>query len=466
MKSVNTKELVRKAFIRDGKSKRQIARELNLHRDTVTRLLKMEASEIPRFQRQSWTSPVIGTFVPIIETWLALDEQAPRKQRHTAKRIFDRLRDEYGYPGSERTVRDAVAKLRKKPQEVFLPLAFKPGEMAQADWIEDMRVIIAGVLCEVQVLTLVLNYSGSVYCEAFPNMRQEAFFQGHANAFEFWGGVPQSVTYDNLKSAVQKILQGKNRVENDRFTAFRSAYLFESRFCRPAKGSDKGRVENMVKFTERNFLTPIPQVDSLAELNGLLRQRCRDYLNHTQSRQTETVGARLESEKAHFLALPTHPPECCRIIPVKADKSALVQFETNRYSVPSEAAHKTLWLKAFVDRVEITDAEKTIAQHSRLNGKFQESIRFEHYRKILDRKPGAVEHFRGNSQPLPLRRRPEGSSPYPSVTVQPPDLTKYSQLLRSLHYDPAAGAFTGHPPQEAAPSQHPSPIPQAGLAGR
>lgn len=468
LKSVYLQEAIRKAKFKDEKSNRQIALELGISRNTVRKIVTQARVTVPEYKRSKpIQAPVMGSFIPVIEAWLEADRRAPRKQQHTSKRIYDRLVEEYQFQGSERRVREVVAALREKPKEAYLPLAFEPGEMAQVDWIEDLRVMIAGRLCKVQVLNLVLNYSGSVYCEAFEHARQEAFFQGQRNAFEFWGGVPGTVTYDNLKSAVQKILEGRNREENTRFVAFRSAYLFDSRFCNPARGNEKGRVENMVKFVQRNLFTPIPQVDSLAELNALLRERCTAYLSHTQARQAEPVGERLQAEQDHFLPLPQFPPECCRIEPVKVSKTSLVQFETNRYSVPSEYAYQTLHLKAFVDRIEITDREKTIAVHSRISGKFQESIRFEHYAKLLERKPGGQQHLKAkDKQPLPARGLKPEPSPYPQVHVQAPNLTQYSKLLRSIQYDPTTGTFTGNPSQETTSSQYAQAVPQTGVSSR
>lgn len=434
MKDARMKEIVRKACLRDGQSKRGIARTLGISRNTVRKLLKEPG--IPAYHLQEAKSkPVMGRFIPIIEAWLQQDQEAPRKQRHTARRIYERLVEEHDFPGSERRVREIVAQLKKKPRESYLPLAFAPGEMAQVDWVE-IWVTLNGKLQKLYVFVLTLNFSGGIYVEAFDCMVQEAFFQGHHHAFFFFGGVPYTLTYDNLKTAVQKILEGRNRIETERFVAFRSAWLFDSRFCNPAKGNEKGRVENMAKFIERNFFTPVPQVDSLEELNALLRQRCLNYQTRTQARQTQTVGERLNQEKPTFIPLPQYPPECCRMVPVKADKSALVQFETNRYSVPCEYAYHTLWLKAFVDRVEITNTEKTLAVHTRLKGRNQESIRFDHYRKLLERKPGGYAHLRAmDKEPLP----PQSSEPperpaYPQVTVQAPDVTIYRQL-RSSHYD-------------------------------
>lgn len=430
-----TKELVRKAYHRDGKSQRQIARELGLHRDTVRKLLAKDAEEIPHYkQREKKHRPVLGPYVAIIDQWLQEDEQAPRKQRHTAKRIFERLKDEYGFEGGYSTVKDYLVQVRKKPVQVYLPLAFQPGEMGQVDW-GTVEAVIAAVRQKLQLFTLVLNYSGAHYVQAFDRQNQESFFEGHANAFVFFGGVPRTLTYDNLKSAVNRILQGKAREENERFVAFRSAWLFESRFCNPAKGNEKGRVENMVKYAERNYFTPLPVFGSLDELNAWLRERCLAYQQTCQARQRETVSERLALEKPHLLTLPAHLPQCYRILPVNADKSALVQFETNRYSVPSEYAYKSLWLKAFVGRIEITDEKEVLAVHTRLYGKYQESIRFEHYRKVLERKPGAKAHLRATHGVVDIAESRENKplSPYPTVTVHPPNIQQYALLLKEFH---------------------------------
>jgi hypothetical protein len=331
--------------------------------------------------------------------------------------------------------------------------------MAQVDWGE-VWVWLGGVYRKVYVFAMTLNYSGGIYVEAFEHMAQEAFFAGHAHAFAFFGGVPRTLTYDNLKTAVTRILQGRNRLENERFVAFRSAYLFDSRFCNPAKGNEKGRVENMVKFTEHNLFTPVPSVRSLDELNGLLKERCLKYQVHTQARQSQSVGERMDEERKHWLPLPAYPPECCRIVSVKADKSALVQFETNRYSVPSEYAYRILWLKAFVDRVDITDQERVIASHARLSGKYGESIRFEHYRKVLERKPGGLQHLRAtDKEPLPEKACRPGRVPFPQVTVHPPDLAKYRQL-RSIPYESVPES--GNASEKAAPAQYAQTLPQAG----
>jgi transposase len=243
LKDVYQQEAVRKACLRDGKSQRSVSRETGMARNTIRKLLK--ATEPPQYHlSKPRVRPVLQDYAPIILAWLEADLAAPRKQQHTAKRIFDRLVEEQGFPGSERSVRRYVAEVRETVREGHVPLAFEAGEMAQVDWIEKVTVKLAGQLCKVNVFGMVLNYSGGIYFEAFDCLKQEAFFQGHANALAFFGGVPRTLTYDNLKTAVTKVLKGKNRLGNERFVAFRSAYLFDSRFCNPGKGNEKGRVEN------------------------------------------------------------------------------------------------------------------------------------------------------------------------------------------------------------------------------
>jgi hypothetical protein len=325
--------------------------------------------------------------------------------------------------------------------------------MAQVDWA-DVTIQLAGVPRVIYLFGLTLNYSGGIYFEAFERCNQEAFFQGHAHAFSFLGGIPLTITYDNLKSAVQAILKGNKRTENEHFVAFRKAWLFESRFCNPAKGNEKGRVENMIKFAERNLFTPVPDVNSLAELNVLLKERCQAYQDRIQARHTETVGQRLHAELDYLLPLPQHPPQACSLVPVKADKSALVQFETNRYSVPAEYAYQALWLKVFVDRIEITNRELILATHTRLKGRYQEVIRFEHYRKILERKPGAQKHFR-SSDPvvLPLKSKEPGVAPLPKMTIQAPNMDVYSQLQGLINDVTTAHVTHGNVPEKTAFAQ-------------
>ena len=228
----------------------------------------------------------------------------PRKQRYTARKIYQELQKE-GYAGSEITVSRYVGQKRRASQakELFLPLEFDPGEDAQVDWGEAV-VEIAGERVAVQLFIMRLNYSHARFVMAFPFQKQEAFFEGHVQAFHFFGAVPKRITYDNLKTAVFRILTGRNRAEQVAFVALRSHYLFESRYCTPGQGHEKGGVESDVGFVQRNFMAPLPKVDSYDELNSVLRPACLRDQGRRVRGGAETVAEKLATEKPRLLELP------------------------------------------------------------------------------------------------------------------------------------------------------------------
>jgi transposase len=218
-------------------------------------------------------APKLGAYKAQIEALLAESERLPRKQRYTSGKIYQIIR-QAGYQGAESTVRYYVSQQRKalRRPPIYLPLVYDPGVDAQADWGE-ATVILDGEQVVVQLFIMRLCYSRKLFVMAFPTQRQEAFLLGHVRAFSHFGGVPQRISYDNLKTAVQHILQGRNRIEQTDFVRFRSHYLFESRFCTPAQGHEKGGVESAVGYSRRNFLTPVPAVADYDELNALLLGR-------------------------------------------------------------------------------------------------------------------------------------------------------------------------------------------------
>jgi len=216
-------------------------------------------------------------------------------------------------------------------------LEFDPGQDAQVDWGEAV-VELNGERVTVQVFVMRLNHSRARFCMAFPFQKQEAFFAGHIQAFHFFGGVPHRITYDNLKTAVYEILQGHNRREQRAFTAFRSHYLFDSYYCTPGQGHEKGGVESDVGFAQRNFLAPMPRVGSYAELNAHLRQCCLDDRQRVATGQTEPIGVRFERDRAAAIGLPEHRFDACIDQPGKVDKYQTVAFDSNRYSVPRSCA--------------------------------------------------------------------------------------------------------------------------------
>jgi transposase len=341
-------------------------------------------------------------FKEIIETWLEEDKSRPVKQRHTAARIYKRLVSEHQFTGSERTVRQYVSRLRHNYQELAIPLEFDPGTDAQCDWGESY-VYMAEKLIPVQVFCMKLSYSAKPFVMAFPTQRQEAFFEGHEQAFSWYQGVPQRVSYDNLTQAVQKVLRGRNRQEQQAFTAFRSHYLFDSHFAMPRHPQEQGRVESLVGYMRRNYFVPIPRVQSYEELNRMLLARLTEDDKRLVPEKEITINEAWEQEKKELIRLPRIPYRCCISRPVKASRYSLVSFDNNRYSVPVEYGIARLTLQAYVWRVEIACGDRIIAAHERHYGKGQDVCNIDHYLPLLIQRPGAFPY----AKPIRQWKMPE-----------------------------------------------------------
>jgi transposase len=390
MITVKQKEEIRRAFYVEGKSIRQIQRETGYHRKTIRKAL--EDGSVPQYpRRKGRSSPVLGPVKPIIDQWLSEDQGRPSKQRHTAKRIYERLTTEYGFRGAESTVRYYVGQCRKQRRsQVFIPLSYAPGQTAQVDFGQ-AQVIIAGERVTAHLFCLRLGYSKQPFVTAVPSQAQEAFFEGHVRAFEFLGGVPRELVYDNLRAAVKRILEGGDREEQATFIAFRSHYLFESRFCTPGQGHEKGLVEGLVGYARRNWFVPLPEHATWDGLNTYLLEKCRAEGQRQMSGMEGRIGEALARERAHLLPLPSRPYPCCTSRPARANGFGLVTFRTNRYSLPADHAHEALWLRAFVDRIEISNGQQTLAIHTRCYKKEQDILNPLHYLPLLEQRPGAWE---------------------------------------------------------------------------
>jgi hypothetical protein len=242
--------------------------------------------------------------------------------------------------------------------------------MAQVDFGE-AEVIISGEQLTAQIFCLRLCYSKQAFVMALPTQSQEAFFEGHVRAFDFLGGVPRQLVYDNLKTAVNEVL---NREEQVSFIAFRSHYLFESRFCNVAQAHEKGLVEGLVGYSRRNFLVPIPEEATWDDLKGYLWEKCKAEGSRRLRGMQTTIGEALDLEQQ-------------KLLPVQANGFGMVTFQTNRYSVPAHCAHEAIWLRAFSDRVEITNGRKILAVHTRCY-----ILNPLHYLPLLERRPGAWDH--------------------------------------------------------------------------
>lgn len=273
-----------------------------------------------------------------IDQILRTDVAAPPKQRHTARRIFQRLRNELpGFSGSERTVRGYVQRRRQhlgiEYREVFIAQTYNWGSEAQVDWYEAWAVL-SGERVKLQVFEMRSMASGAGYHRAYTNATQRAFLEAHQLAFAYLGGVSRTLRYGNLKSAVKRILRGHRREETTRFIAFRSHWRFQSEFCNPARGNEKGGVEGEGGYFRRNHWVPLPEAGSLDELNAYLEQCCRVDQNRVLAGRTETVGAAMLVEQAHLLPLATEPFDLAEISFPTVDGLRCVRVRTNRYSVP------------------------------------------------------------------------------------------------------------------------------------
>ena len=295
---------VRRAVLVDGRSQREVAREFGISRKTIQKMLRYAVP--PGYRRQQPVKrPTLGPWVGVIDAMQEEDTRRPAKQRHTAKRIFERLKEEHGFTGGYTIVKDYVRTATLRGREMFVPLTHPAGE-AQADFGEAL-VVIAGVERKAHYLAMDLPHSDDCFVVAFPAETTEAFLEGHVRAFAYFGGVPARILYDNTKIAVAKILGGEQRQRTRAFSELQSHYLFADKFGRPAKGNDKGKVEGLVGYARRNFMVPVPRVQSWDELNAHLEAQCRRRRSRRLRGQSETIGERFERGGRRCYRCPPRP---------------------------------------------------------------------------------------------------------------------------------------------------------------
>lgn len=388
MYAVEVYAAVRRFVFVEGHSRREAARVFGLSRETVAKMCRFSVP--PGYVRaQPPRKPKLDPFIPIIDAMLAGDRSAPAKQRHTAKRIWERLKAEHGFAGGYTVVKRYVREARASSRETFVPLVHPPGH-AQADFGEAVA-IVDGRRQKVHFFCLDVPQSDACFVKAYPRETTEAFLDGHVSAFAFFGGVPLSVLYDNTKLAVARITGDGKRERTRAFTALVSHYLFKDRFGRPGKGNDKGKVESLVKDVRRRCFVPVPRVPSIDALNADLFERCRARQSECVGRNPLAVGERLVADQAAFRALPAVPLEACEIRGARVSSTALVRYRDNDYSVPTAYGFRDVTVKGFVEEVVILNGAEAIARHRRSYGRGDLVFDPLHYLALLEQKPGALD---------------------------------------------------------------------------
>ena len=384
---------VRLAVVDEGLSHHEAGRRFGIDRRTVKKMLSYSAP--PGYRRtKPVRRPKLDGFTGIVDAILEADTdpEVPRKQRHTAHRIFERLRDEHGFSGGYTIVKDYVRSRRQSTREAFVPLHHPPGH-AQVDFGE-ATVEVGGRREKVAFFCLILPHSDVWFVKAYPRETTEAFLDGHVSAFAFLGGVPRSILYDNTTLAVARILGDGTRRRTQAFTHLQSHYLFRDRFGRPGKGNDKGKVEALVKTARRRFMVPIPKVHDLSVLNERLLARCLERLDALEA---GGQAAALLADLDALRDLPAVPFEACEHVPGQISSTALVRYRLVDYSAPAAHAHKKVMVKGYVDRVEIALGAEIVARHRRSYVRGDVVYDPLHYLSLLEKKPGALD------QAAPLR---------------------------------------------------------------
>ncbi len=389
MRTVDDFAAIREAH-RDGKSIRQIAQLLGVGRDTVRKALNNPQPQ-PYTLAQPRPAPVFGRFREIVEAIQAADESAPPKQRHTAMQLYRRLRDEYGYTGGYDQVRRHVQTRRLDGRETFIPLDHPPGHRAEADF-GHIHVDFPDGRREVPVLLVTWSYSNCPFAIALPTERTEAILHGLVEAFVFFGCVPRELWWDNPRTVATQLFRGRDRTSHPRYAALASHYTFAPKFCLPAKGNEKPKVEHRVFDLQRRWATPVPRVADLGGLNAHLLRCCLAERASVSGANAEPVGARFERDRAAALPAPQGRFDACVLQPGQVDKYQTVRFDGNAYSVPRRWAFRLVTVKGYVDRVEVVAGGEVVARHARSYGKGERVLDPLHYLVTLERRPAALDH--------------------------------------------------------------------------
>lgn len=390
-------QYIKHLFDNEDMTKSEIAQKTGYSYHTVSKYAEKtdwNDRRVPTTKAENY--PVLGPYISQIDEWLAEDRKVPRKQRHTAQRIFERLRDEKGYCGSYTSVKRYVRRKKRamhQNRDGCIPLEHPKGE-AQVDFGKFVYRDGEDEEHSGYALTISFPYSNIGFTQAFPSQNQECLFDGMKRIFEHIGGVPVRIRFDNMTTAVAEVLKDGERVLTDNFRRFMLHYRFQADFCNPASGNEKGNVENKVGYSRRNAFVPVPTIKSFDDFNAALWDWCDKDAERLHYKREVSIRSLWEEEKTELLILPEVPYEVFRYESLRVSKTGFVMLDTNRYGLSPELAGETIQAKIFCDKVEFYYDHTHVGTYRRSYGRNEELMDWTQYVRTLCRKPGAVEHSR------------------------------------------------------------------------
>lgn len=388
-------EYIKDLYENEGLSLREIAKRTHKSFRTVQKYVQQSdwnEAEKPKSEPESF--PVMGGHIATVNEWLEQDEREPRKQRHSIKRIYERLRDEQGYTGSYGSVKHYVAIKKdkmKKYSESFVPLAHPPGN-AQVDF--GKFKYYDGVGCEHGGYALIMSFpsSNTGWMQVFPSENQECLLEGMKRIFYHIGGVPSRIRFDNMSSAVSKVLEGTERVLTDGFHRFMLHHRFKADFCSPAKGNEKGNVENKVGYTRRNMLVPVPTITDFEEFNKELLLLCGRDFEREHYERGKLLSELWQEDKERLLTLPGHEYKVFRYESLSVNKNGFVTVDKVKYGLAPEFYGKSIQAKIYFDKIELFHDHGLLKSFCRSYERSGEHFNWQDYLPALIKKPGATEH--------------------------------------------------------------------------